>query len=137
MLIIIETYICRRKNKLMKVFFELPRHLIISVICGSIEFLGFYILYQALPLGVAYVIPFCAATCFGYFGHNYFTFRKNEVSFQNASKFLLQILFVMGFGYIVLMTLISIGLNPMLSKAFQLFVGFGFNFSIGKYITFR
>lgn len=124
-------------ERFRNVFFLLLRHGGVSVASATIELVLFSLLQGHLPLFVAYIIPFSIATTFGYIGHSYLTFRVGTMSLSTAGKFLIQICLSVAMGYYIVRFLIDGGMAPEVAKAIQLFVGFFFNVSFGRFVSFR
>lgn len=120
-----------------KVLIYALRHGIVSVVCGSIDLLTLYYLVDRLHLLVyfSYVISFCISTVIGYMFHSLYTFRA-PVTYKTLILYMVQIFFVLGFGYTVYSLAYFIVNSVVYAKAFQLCITFVVNLAIGRYITF-
>ena len=115
------------------------RHGIISITCGSVEFLSFMLMlsYLHFSLSLSYVISFTIATLIGFVGHSHLTFKVGELRKRNAVFFTIQALSALSIGYVIITMLISAGIIPMYAKMIQLVLIFFFNVSFGKLISFK
>ncbi len=125
----------KRKSAIVLVF----KHLLVSVCCASIDLTIFGLAFHLLEVGLtqAYILGFCFATCVGYLGHSFFTFRLGEAYLKNALLFTIQASISFLLGYYLLILFVGLGLPVMLAKALQMSVTFFFNVSVGKFITFK
>ena len=126
-------------NYFKKTFFLFFRHGIVSLTCGSIEFILFLLLFTYLKVGlpISYFISFAIATVVGFLGHSFFTFEIGEFRQRNAIFFLIQALCALALGYLIVAGLIHAGTMPAIAKIFQLVIIFFFNVTFGKVISFR
>jgi putative flippase GtrA len=85
----------------------------------------------------SYVIAFSAATTIGFFGHSYFTFDVGQAHLKNLILFIFQASLSFLIGFLSLKILINLQVPVMLAKLIQLGITFFFNFTVGKFITFK
>lgn len=122
-----------------KIFLLFFRHGIVSMTCGSTEFILFLLFYTHLKVGLpmSYVVSFTTATVIGFLGHSFFTFKVGELRHRNAVFFIIQALCALMLGYLIVASLIHAGTLPALAKAFQLVIIFFFNVIFGKMVSFK
>lgn len=122
-----------------KIFLLFFRHGIVSITCGSTEFILFLLFYTHLKVGLpmSYVVSFTAATVIGFLGHSFFTFEVGELRQRNAVFFIIQALCALMLGYLIVASLIHAGTLPALAKAFQLAIIFFFNVIFGRMVSFK
>ena len=115
------------------------RHGIVSCACALTEFFSFLGLYYLADVGltVSHVVSFVLASSVGFVGHSYFTFKVGSLLMINGLFFCVQAFIALCLGYYVLSTLVSMGLNPAITKVVQLFCVFFFNVSFGRFISFK
>ena len=121
------------------IFFLFFRHGIVSLTCGSTEFILFILLFTNLKLAlpIAYFVSFTVATVIGFLGHSLFTFEVGKLRQRNALFFVIQAFCALLLGYLIVSCLIHLGALPAIAKAFQLMIIFFFNVVFGKMVSFK
>jgi len=127
------------KETVIKNYFLIVRHAIVSIGSALIEVSLFYFFYSVclFPLFISHSIAFICATTFGFVAHTFFTFKVNIISYRRALGFLTQALFVMLIGFGLLSLLIDMVQHPVVAKLAQLSCTFLVNLLIGKFVTFK
>lgn len=130
-----QKYFYRHNNAIQLIF----KHLLVSVICASVDFILFAICIYYLMLSItwSYVIAFSTATTIGFFGHSYFTFSVGKAHLRNLILFIFQASLSFLIGFFSLKVLIALQVPVMLAKLIQLGMTFFFNVTVGKFITFK
>lgn len=115
------------------------RHLIISTLCATTDFLIFSLIFYYFnqTVQIAYSISFISATLVGFCGHTFFTYSINKFYWRNILFFCIQASIAFIIGYYLILILISAGIHVLLSKILQLSIVFFFNVFVGKLITFK
>lgn len=93
--------------------------------------------YMNLNLPFSYLTSFITATLIGFVGHSIFTFRIGRLYKRNAIIFAVQASCAIVIGYIIVSSLIDIGLQPAFAKAIQLVLIFFFNVMFGEFLSFK
>lgn len=126
-------------SKIIQVYKIGARHLMVSAICATVEYITFLILLQIFEFSLtnSYIIAFSSATIIGYLGHNFYTFRVGAFSEKTALIFTIQAISSFSLGYFFLSLILQFGVPVWLAKGMQLMCTFIFNFSFGNYVTFR
>jgi putative flippase GtrA len=124
-----------RNSKILKTIFK---HGIVSLICGSLEYVLFLLIFVKMsqPLIISYVIPFALATIIGYLGHNFFTFKYKVLDSISLRYYFIQVTIVLLVGFFVIKMLLFL-MIPQLAKLIQLISTFAFNVYFGNYFTFN
>lgn len=127
------------KERYKKIAKIISKHVIVSLICGTTEYLLFLFLYVKIEneLYISYMFAYITATTFGYFLHNFFTYKHNQVTQKTTIYFIVQSLITLCIGYTIVKTLLYINVSPRIAKAIQLVATFGFNVTFGRYVTFN
>jgi putative flippase GtrA len=125
----------KKKFNILKVILK---HGIVSLVCGSIEYLLFLLIFVKMsqPLMISYIIPFSLATIIGYLGHNFFTFRYRVVDSISLKYYLAQAVIVLLAGFFLIKILLFL-MVPQLAKLIQLMSTFALNVLFGNYVTFN
>lgn len=115
------------------------RYLKISVICASIEFISFIILFSHLKFNLifSYTLSFFLAFLIGLFGHSYYTFKLGQIFFLNIFSFTVQCAVSLLIGFNLINIFLKLGINPFFSKGLQLAFTFIFNILFGRFVTFK
>ena len=120
-------------------FLIIFRHSLVSLVCASMEFSIFMLMFSWLKLNLlpSFVISLMAATLIGFIGHSIFTFKLGRLYKRNALFFFFQASCALVLGYSIVFILVNAGLHPAIAKASQLGIIFFFNLSFGKLLSFR
>ena len=131
--------VMNQTRSIKHIFFLFFRHGIVSLTCGSTEFILFLLLFTKMKvaLSIAYVASFTVATVIGFLGHSLFTFEVGKLRQRNAVFFVIQAFCAMLLGYLIVSCLIHLGTLPAIAKAFQLMIIFFFNVAFGKMVSFK
>lgn len=115
------------------------RHFIVSTVSAIIECSIFYFMYINLKIALSFshFTAFFFASISGFILHSFFTFAVGYLRIRNALFFLVQVSIVLVIGFYLLKFLISWGLNPLISKVFQLCLTFLLNILLGKFLSFK
>jgi len=116
------------------------KHLVVSFICASSEFLIFIFLFNNMNsnLFLSHFLSFITATALGFIGHSFYTFKIGYLYKKNLYFFIIQALISLNIGFILLYTFINIlNFESSISKFLQLCLIFNFNFIYGKFISFK
>ncbi len=115
------------------------RHGLVSFTCAITDFSIFYVLFIYFKFGFneAFVISMPFAALVGFLGHTFFTFQVNKILLKNCIYFIIQLAISFFIGFSVFNFFICFGISPEVSKFYQLFCTFWFNFLFGKLISFR
>jgi hypothetical protein len=126
-------------NFFEKLFHLLIRHGLVSMMCGTTEFILFFYLYSHLKFNLlpSYLISFFAASSIGFWGHSIFSFKLGKTYIKNSIFFIIQILSALSLGYLLVSLFIESGIKPAFAKAAQLIIIFSFNVIFGKMISFK
>ncbi len=127
------------RARISKIFRISMKHGLVSVTCGAAEYAIFLLLHLNLNCALAssYVTAYLMATVAGYFLHNYLTFNFRVITKISIAFYLIQSLFVLSLGYIIINMYLWMSISPQAAKLMQLFTTFGFNVAIGRYLTFN
>jgi putative flippase GtrA len=115
------------------------RHGLVSAICAIIDFSIFYTLFNFynFSLNLAYIIAIFFSALVSFLAHTFFTFKVNKVLFKNLIYFIIQLLISFIIGISIFSFFVYLQILPEMSKIYQLFFTFWFNFLFGKFISFR
>ena len=115
------------------------RHGLVSFTCAITDFSIFYTLFNFFNFGLneAFIISMPFAALVGFLGHTFFTFQVNIILLKNLIYFIIQLAISFFIGFSAFNIFIYFGISPELSKIYQLFCTFWFNFLFGKLISFR
>jgi putative flippase GtrA len=115
------------------------RHGLVSFTCAITDFSIFYVLFNFFKLGFneAFVISMPFAALVGFLGHTFFTFQVNKILLKNFIYFIIQLAISFFIGFSAFNFFIYFGISPEMSKIYQLFCTFWFNFLFGKLVSFR
>ncbi len=115
------------------------RHGLVSFTCAITDFSIFYALFNFFKFGLneAFIISMPFAALVGFLGHTFFTFKVNKILLRNFIYFIIQLVISFVIGFSVFNIFIYFGVSPEMSKIYQLFCTFWFNFLFGKLVSFR
>lgn len=127
----------KKKFLLNKVIIK--RHLLVSGVCASSEFLAFSLLLNFLRVEIlwAYVASFVLATSIGYVLHSFYTFSVGEIGRRSGLYFVIQATFILILGYAIFNIFVMASIHPLIAKPMQLVATFSLNVIIGKKMTFK
>jgi putative flippase GtrA len=118
---------------------KLIRHFYVSAICGTVEYCTFIYLIRSFDVNIYYshCFSFFLATCIGFVGHSFFTFKVGSLELRNALFFTVQVLIALLLSVLILRLLLSLGIFAYAAKALQMCTTFIFNFLFGYLISFK
>jgi putative flippase GtrA len=127
------------EKKYTKYFGIISRHLIISALCGTIDYLVFIYCYKEIQLGLSLsqACSILIASSIGFMGHSFYTFKTNQVIKKNIILFASQMIIVFFLAYLSLKIMILSEINIWIAKFIQLLITFCFNVIYGKNISFK
>jgi putative flippase GtrA len=125
-----------RASKILRISIK---HAAVSVVCGTVEYMLFLLLYVKLDclLFYSYVAAYLVATTMGYLLHNYFTFNLRLITKSSTLLYIIQSFLILTVGYIIITLFLWMSITPQVAKPLQLFATFGLNMAFGRYLTFN
>lgn len=115
------------------------KHIIISIICASIDYSIFILFSKQLnvTLFLAQMVSIIIGSSFGFLGHSYFTYQNKNPNKSNLILFVIQLIIVYILSICILYSLRALNIKIEIAKIIQLIVTFIFNVIFGKMISFK